>query len=88
MYFTYSSNPPDSIALTFIDKDGNNLGTSYVRSADSTDEVYGSVIMRQIFNMSGNGSDTIEVQCRAWNSDDTDAYYSSFYGHCQGFFLG
>lgn len=88
MYFTYSSDPPDGIAMSFNDQDGQTLDTSYVRSADSTDEVYGSVIMRQIFNMSGNGSDTIEVQCRAWNSDDTDAYYSSFYGHCQGFFLG
>ena len=88
MYFTYSSDPPDGIAMSFNDQDGQTLDTSYVRSADSTDEVYGSVIIRQLFNMSGNGSDTIEVKCRVWNSGDSDAYYSSFYGHCQGFFLG
>ena len=87
-YWTFGSDAPDSIALNFTDQDGHTLGTNYVRSGDSTDEVYGSSLLRQIFKMSGNGTDAIEIQGRSWNSSDSDIYYSSFYGHVQGIFLG
>ena len=86
VFFTYGSDTPSQQILSFYDQSGNELLRERRQSTDQS--TYGIITISGIFDMSGNGTDWIEVQCFVGDSNDTDLYYGELYGGFQGFLIG
>ena len=85
-YMTYGSDAPSQRRLAFFDDSGNELLRSQLLTNDSSG--YGTVPVSGIFNMTGNGTDWIEVKVFVGDCNDGDFYYGQLHGGFQGYFIG